>query len=235
MLSLSDAFSRIAASPQPILITDEWRRFVPHLPVDPEVAEMLVDPERVNEAIDRLAEGDMTIARWVHACTHLTFSPNTFAGGIKHNMVPDKSVGDVDIRMLPGHEGADVEDHLRKVLGPDLYSELDILPSLQMDANASPVDGPLWEAMADAAEDHLGSRQLAPTLTPVTTDARFFRQRGIPAYGVGLFDDSVTFAEMLAMFHGADERVSEQSVLSTTRFLASVIEHFSHRTGGSDG
>lgn len=235
VLSLSDAFSRIAASPQPILITDEWRRFVPHLPVDPEVAEMLVDPERVNEAIDRLAEGDMTIARWVHACTHLTFSPNTFAGGIKHNMVPDKSVGDVDIRMLPGHEGADVEDHLRKVLGPDLYSELDILPSLQMDANASPVDGPLWEAMADAAEDHLGSRQLAPTLTPVTTDARFFRQRGIPAYGVGLFDDSVTFAEMLAMFHGADERVSEQSVLSTTRFLASVIEHFSHRTGGSDG
>lgn len=229
VLSLSEAFSRIAAEPQPILITDEWRRFVPHLPVDPDVAEMLADPERVEEGIDRIAEVDMTVARWVHACTHLTFSPNTFNGGTKHNMVPDESVGDVDVRMLPGQEGADVEDHLRKVLGPDLYEELDIVPALEMEANASPIEGPLWEAIADAAGDHLGSRQLAPTLTPVTTDARFFRQKGIPAYGVGLFDDSVTFAEMLAMFHGADERVSEESVLSTTRFLASVVEHFSRR------
>ena len=229
VLSLSDAFSRIASAPQPILITDEWRRFVPHLPVDPDVAAMLVDPERVDEGIERIAESDMTVARWVHACTHLTFSPNTMSGGTKHNMVPDHSVGDVDVRMLPGQEGADVEDHLRKVLGPDLYEELEILPSLQMDANGSPLAGPLWEAIGDAAEDHLGSRKLAPTLTPVTTDARFFRERGIPAYGVGLFDDSVTFAEMLEMFHGADVRVSRQSVLDTTRFLASVIGHFSER------
>ncbi|MGI9529474.1 MAG: M20/M25/M40 family metallo-hydrolase, partial [Acidimicrobiia bacterium] len=143
--------------------------------------------------------------------------------------------GDVDVRMLPGQEGTDVEDHLRKVLGPALYEDLDILPALEMEASASPVEGPLWEAIADAADDHLGSRQLAPTLTPVTTDARFFRQKGIPAYGVGLFDDSVTFAEMLAMFHGADERVSEQSVLSTTHFLASVIEHFSERIAAHHG
>ena len=66
-------------------------------------------------------------------------------------------------------------------------------------------------------------------MTPVTTDARFFRERGIPSYGVGLFDDSVTFPEMLAMFHGADERVSVQSVIDTTTFLASVIEAFSDR------
>ena len=49
------------------------------------------------------------------------------------------------------------------------------------------------------------------------------------------FDDSVTFPEMLAMFHGADERVSEESVLSTARFLASVIEHFSDRIAAHHG
>lgn len=232
VLTLSDAFSRIASSPQPVLITDEWRRFVPHLPVDDEIRTMLVDPERVDEAIDRLAETDTTIARWIHACTHLTFSPNTFTGGTKHNMVPDQSTGDIDVRMLPGQETGDVDDHLRKVLGPDLFEELDIVPTLEMEANASPVDGPLWDAIADAAGEHLGSRHLAPTLTPVTTDARFFRARGIPSYGVGLFDDSVTFAEMLAMFHGADERVSELSVERTTLFLGSVVEHFSRRISG---
>jgi len=87
----------------------------------------------------------------------------------------------------------------------------------------------MWDAIADAAEQHLGTRRLAPTLTPVTTDARFFRERDIPSYGVGLFDGSVTFPEMLAMFHGVDERVSEESVRGTTRFLASVVTAFSQR------
>ena len=98
-----------------------------------------------------------------------------------------------------------------------------------MPANASPPNGPLWDAMGDAALDHVGSRTLAATMTPVTTDARFFRARGIPAYGVGLFDDSVSFAEMLAMFHGPDERVSEASITLTAEYLASVIAHFSLR------
>ena len=50
---------------------------------------------------------------------------------------------------------------------------------------------------------------------------------------MGLFDDSVTFAQMLGMFHGADERVSEASVVATVEFLATVIERFSERAGGS--
>jgi acetylornithine deacetylase/succinyl-diaminopimelate desuccinylase-like protein len=102
-----------------------------------------------------------------------------------------------------------------------------------MEANSSPAQGPMWDAIADAAEQHLDTRRLAPTLTPVTTDARFFRARGIPSYGVGLFDSSVSFPEMLAMFHGVDERVSEQSVRATTRFLASVVTAFSRRVAGS--
>ena len=92
----------------------------------------------------------------------------------------------------------------------------------------------MWEAIADAAEEHLGTRRLAPTLTPVTTDARFFRAKGIPAYGVGLFDESVTFPEMLEMFHGVDERVSEESVRLTTRFLASVLQSFSNRVSSTE-
>jgi len=63
----------------------------------------------------------------------------------------------------------------------------------------------------------------------VTTDARFFRDLGIPAYGVGLFDDAISFPEMLAMFHGVDERITAASVRTTTRFLASVVTAFSER------
>lgn len=231
VLTMSEVFQRIGREPQPVLITDEWLWVVPFLPVDADTAEALKDPDRVDSAIDAIAATDEVLARWIHACTHLTFSPNVIAGGTKSNVVPDGSEGDVDVRLLPGQNAADVNDHLRKVLGPALFDQVDIEPILEMEANASVPEGPLWEAIADSSETYIGTRQLAPTLTPVTTDARFFRAKGIPAYGVGLFDDSVTFADMLGMFHGADERVSEQSVIETTRFLATVIERFGARTG----
>lgn len=233
VLTMAETFSRIANAAQPIGITDAWADFVPHLGLDDDLSSKLLDPDQVDAAIEAIAESDLTLARWIHACTHMTLSPNVMAGGTKVNMVPDAADGDIDIRLLPGQNVGDLDDHLRKVLGPDLFDAIELTPVNDMVANASPAEGPMWDAIGDAALEHLGTRQLAPTLTPVTTDARFFRERGIPAYGVGLFDDSVTFPEMLEMFHGVDERVSEESVRRTTHFLASVVTAFSERVASS--
>ena len=227
VVNLARAFADIATTPHPVLITPEWTRFVEYLPFDDVILDDLMDPERVDEAIDQIAEIDVTLARWVHACTHLTLSPTVFDGGGKANVVPSAADGEIDIRILPGQDANDLNDHLRKVLGPDRYDALDFEVIFDIAANGSLPEGPLWEAIANAAEIHTGSRSLAPTLTPVMTDARFFRARGIPSFGVGLFDDSVTFAEMLAMFHGADERVSVESVRRTTAFLSTVIQQLS--------
>ncbi len=230
VLTLANAFSKIGTANQPVGITEAWVDFVPYLDLGSELEEMLIDEDQIDAAIDLVAEDDQTLARWIHACTHMTLSPNVLDGGTKVNMIPDSAQGDIDIRLLPGQELADLDDHLRKVLGPELFEDLELEPVLDMAANSSPARGLLWDAIGDAAEIHLGTRQLAPTLTPVTTDARFFRERGIPAYGVGLFDDAISFSEMLAMFHGVDERVSANSVASTTRFLASVVTAFSERS-----
>ena len=233
VIDLATAFSMIGATSPPALLTEEWHRFVPHLPLQDDLRSMLVDPDQVDDAIETIAVSDLTLARWIHACTHLTLSPNVIKGGVKTNIVPDTAEGDIDIRLLPGQEPNEIVDYLRKVLGPDRFDTLGFESVIDTKANSSPPSGDLWDAISDAAEIHVGSRLLAPTLTPVFTDARFFRAKGIPSYGVGLFDESVTFPEMLAMFHGADERVSTASVRRTAAFLATVIERFSARTVGS--
>ena len=115
-------------------------------------------------------------------------------------------------------------------MGPDLYEEVDIEPFLAFPANASPFEGALWDAIGDAAETLAGHRRLLPAITPVATDARFFRARDVVAYGVGLFDDEATFGGMLSMFHGDDERVSEESVGRTTEMLALTLQRFAART-----
>ncbi len=65
---------------------------------------------------------------------------------------------------------------------------------------------------------------------PGATDARFFRAQGAIAYGVGLFDDRVSFSEFLSLFHGHDERVSVRSVERTTDLIERVVAHFGERT-----
>jgi acetylornithine deacetylase/succinyl-diaminopimelate desuccinylase-like protein len=87
----------------------------------------------------------------------------------------------------------------------------------------------LWDAIVDGLEDITGSRRAVPTLMPATTDARFFRARGVTAYGVGLFDTRISFPDFLSMFHGHDERVSLESVDLTTRYLERILERWRER------
>jgi len=59
----------------------------------------------------------------------------------------------------------------------------------------------------------------------------FFRPRGTVSYGVGLFDRRVAFGDFLRMFHGPDERVSEESLGLTTDLIAEVVARFGAATG----
>ena len=232
LVPMAEALVRLAAAPTPVSIGDEWRAFVEGLRLEPELESDLLDPDRIDGAIDRLAADDLPFARWVHACTHLTVTPTKLNAGVKTNVVPDAAEGFVDVRRAPGQDEASIDDHFRKVLGPALYEEVEVEAVEAHGASVSPSEGPLWEAIADAAEALTGSRSLVPAMVPVGTDARFFRDRGTVAYGVGLFDDSTTFGEMLSMFHGDDERVSEESVFRTTSMLELTVARFGERTAG---
>ncbi len=225
LVPLAVAAARLAEEPLPVLITDEWRRFVTAVGLPAE----LTDPASVDDAVAGLDAVDPALGRWAHACTHLTVTPTVIEAGTAQNVVPDEGLLRIDARLLPGQDDTAVDDHLGEVLG-SMLDDLAVTTDTRFAPTASPTSGPLWEAMGDAAGAGTGSRRLAPMLIPVTTDARFFRARGVHAYGAGLFDDRMGFGELLGMFHGNDERVSEESVGRTTEFLATTVRRFGERT-----
>jgi acetylornithine deacetylase/succinyl-diaminopimelate desuccinylase-like protein len=228
LVPVADAVARLAAAPVPVVISDEWRRFVEAWnPGD--IADDLLDPDRVDEAIERIAFDDMGLARWVHACTHMTVSPNVLNGGVKANVVPDTAQAEIDIRSLPGQEVEDVDDHIRKAIGPGLDDAVELIRMEATVASSSPIEGPLWDSLVAALGVVRPDAHVIPSLIPVGTDARFFRRRGTVCYGVGLFDDAVQFGEFLRMFHGHDERVSERSLGLTASLLGMVVSGFQER------
>ena len=220
-----EAVHGIFKEPMPVAITPEWREFVASLDLADHLKAALVDPDRVDEAIDTLALTDPLFARYAHAVTHLTISPNMLSAGMKANVIASSADASVDIRALTGMDRSFVDSHLYKAMG-NARDDIDIEPVQDMESMFSPTGGPLWEAIADSVEHIEGHRRLLPTIMSVATDARFWRPKGTIAYGVGLYDDRMDFTEMLALFHGHDERVSVESVDRTATLYSEILDRF---------
>ena len=222
---LIGGLASLLETPSPVAITDIWIQFVEGLDLDDDLARDLVDPDRVDDAIDRINVTDPRLATYIHACTHLTVSPNVIDGGVKANMVPDSALAQIDLRGVPGQDRRDVDEFLTKAMGR--YADrLTLEPTADFESTSSAPSGSLWEVIVDAIEAETGSRSVIPTMMPASTDARFFRSRGTVAYGVGLFDTRVSFPDFLSMFHGNDERVSIESVEKTTRLLSDILDRW---------
>lgn len=217
-----EAVHGVFTEDMPVAITREWEDFVATLDLAEDLKEALVDADRVDDAIETLAVTDPLFARYVHAVTHLTISPNMLNAGMKANMIADSATSNIDIRALPGMDRSFVDSHLFKAMG-GARDEIDIDPMQDLEATVSPIGNPLWDAIADAVESIEGHRNLLPILMTVGTDARFWRTRGTVAYGVGLYDDRLDFSTMLGLFHGHDERVSVESVERTTRLYQEIF------------
>lgn len=225
LIKMVEALHGIIDTEMPVAIVPEWVEFITSLDLDPDLVAALIDPDTVDEAIDRLAGDDPLFARYAHAITHMTLSPNLMTAGVKANVVAEAGTAYVDIRALPGFDRHDVDTHLRKAMG-HAGDQIDISPVSDMVATVSKTGNALWEAIADSVEELEGHRRILPTLMNVATDARFWRARGSIGYGVGLFDDRMTFSEMLALFHGRDERVSVESLEKTTELYRTIFRNF---------
>ncbi|MDP9143812.1 MAG: M20/M25/M40 family metallo-hydrolase [Actinomycetota bacterium] len=219
------ALAGVIEAPSPAAVTGEWVRFVENIGLDEDSVRRLTDIDKLDDEIDRIAVDDPAMARYIHAATHLTISTNVLKAGSKTNVVADRAHADVDIRGLPGMDREFVDSHLRKAMGAGA-DQIEIVPVMDGEPTVSPVGNALWEAIADAVEKLDGHRDLVPTLMTVATDARFWRAKGTVCYGVGLFDDRMSFSEMLSLFHGHDEKVSVESVDRTTALYETVLERF---------
>ncbi len=197
---------------------EAWTRFIEGIGFPPDLAEPLLDPDRIDEFCEQLPL--VGLARQAHACTHTTMAPTVMKAGTKVNMIPDRVELDVDIRSLPGWDAVDVAAMLDEVIG-DLADDVTIEMAFENPSTTSPIDTPLWDALERVSRIFYPGARTVPYLTVGATDARFHRALGSVAYGFGLHSEAIGFEQYGAMFHGLDERVDVESLrLSTEMWIA---------------
>jgi acetylornithine deacetylase/succinyl-diaminopimelate desuccinylase-like protein len=206
-------------------ILDAWRGYVEALELEPGLTDALTDPERVYETVRDW--DNLTLAREAHACTHTTFSPNIAHGGTKVNVIPDRVEIDVDIRSLPGVEQHEVEAMLKEAMG-NLADRVTIEtpPDRKRGGTVSPIDTPLMAAISRIATRMMPDASVVPAITTGGTDAKFFRWKGIPAYGFGLHSLRIPYTEYPIMFHGHNERVDTESLKLSAMMWEALCREF---------
>jgi acetylornithine deacetylase/succinyl-diaminopimelate desuccinylase-like protein len=220
----AEVVRRIARYRPAAAVNDVWRQYAAALDVDADLVARLQDPATVDDALTAIT--DKGTAKFAHACTHTTFSPNVLDGGLKTNVIPDTVSIEVDIRTLPGVDRAAVDAMLLDALGPDLAARVETTMINEGEATLSPIDTPLYEALGEVARRFSPDATLVPRITAGGTDACFFRRAGTVAYGFGLFTPSLNAGEFASRFHGNDERIDVDSLRLTTEAWLALADRW---------
>jgi acetylornithine deacetylase/succinyl-diaminopimelate desuccinylase-like protein len=127
-----------------------------------------------------------------------TVQVTVLAGGERINVVPERATARIDIRLLPDTPAPAFLARVRQALGKEI--EVKVLAT-SPPAAASPAGGVAWTAISRVLG---GEGPVVPAVIAGFTDSRFFRERGVPAYGVSPF---ALAGEDLRGIHAADERI----------------------------
>lgn len=203
-------------------IDEMFKDRVRALGLEEDVERRLLDPSHIDDALASLPLGT---ARNLHSCCQMSFSPNVVQSGDKDNTIPGHAELSVDIRMLPGETQEDADRHLKEIIGEDLLPSVTITRKYDDEPDGpalSSTDTPLWSALTDAIQMAYPSAQVVPSIVTGGTDARFFRHKGVPAYGAGLLSNKISFSEFQNRFHGHNERIDVESLKLTTQLWLDV-------------
>jgi acetylornithine deacetylase/succinyl-diaminopimelate desuccinylase-like protein len=135
-------------------------------------------------------------------------------GGYKINVIPEQAEMSFDCRLLPDpDERAFISNLEQTINDPGVRLEVE-----WPDAPPATADwgGPLFRAIESACADFAPNAVVAPSICVGGTDACYFRERGVPSYGLVpcLFD-----AEDLKGYHGIDERLSVDNLRLGTQII----------------
>ncbi len=128
-----------------------------------------------------------------------TVQVTVLRGGDRINVIPATAAARIDIRLLPDTDAKAFLQNVERLLGADF--DVKVLVT-SPPVPPSPASGRVYGAMARV----LGTEvPVVPTFIAGFTDSRFFRERGIPAYGLSPFKLGPEDSQGI---HGPNERIS---------------------------
>ena len=186
------------------------------------------ESEIVGEMLRRLggetAKREMASYRAKAPLLHDTVALTMMEGGYKINVIPEQARMSFDCRLLPDTDERAFVSNVEQIIN-DPAIALDVEWPNAPNATA-PIDNPLFQAIEQACIANLPTSLVTPSICVGGTDARFFRQRGVPSYGLV---PCMFTAEDMKGYHGIDERLSVENLRLGTRIILDLTARVAAR------
>jgi acetylornithine deacetylase/succinyl-diaminopimelate desuccinylase-like protein len=214
---LATALARLEAKPFPIELNDVTKRYFAR------AAE--IEPGELGRALGALARdpSDAAAARVVsaspryNALSRTTCVPTRLEAGHADNALPQTARAHINCRILPWRTPAETQQALAAAIADERVA---IAPAEESRRSPpSPLEPRLMRTIEEIAASLWPGVPVVPVMSTGATDSLFFRERGVPAYGVaGLFSDIDD-----ARAHGRDERIPVASFYESLDFLEQLV------------
>jgi acetylornithine deacetylase/succinyl-diaminopimelate desuccinylase-like protein len=175
----------------------------------------------VDNPADQAAARVLSVEPQYNSRLRTTCVATLLSGGHAENALPQLASANVNCRILPDHDPAEVHGRLQELAEP-----FEVTVSPVGSATPSP-PSPLTDEVLGPIERITGEMWPGVTVLPVmstgATDGLYLRRAGIPVYGVsGLFGD---VDDVRA--HGQDERIGVRSFHEGQEFLYRLVKALS--------
>jgi acetylornithine deacetylase/succinyl-diaminopimelate desuccinylase-like protein len=223
---------RDAAVPRLIAALGRVQRLETPIRVVPEVADMFADLAPFAPPEDRAGFSDLAEAierdpafrsrflsnRRQAALVRVTLTTTVLEGSSGTNVIPPVAAAHLDARLLPGESCATFANQIRSILSDP---GIEVEPLLSFPSRSSSPDTPLFRAIERVAAATAPGSVVIPRVITGFTDAHYFRELGITAYG---FVPRVHRADEPEGVHGTDERISIENLERGVTTLIAILE-----------
>src|SRR5438105_3432162 len=181
-----------------------------------EVLRMLRNPVDVEKVERMLPPGYRSLI-------HDTIAITEIHGGLCPNCLPMTATADVDIRVLDDESTEPMLRKVQQMMPKDGKVEV-LLAGTPVPASTS--DTELFHVLAAAMKRSEPGSQVAPVVSAGTSDSRYFRARGIVAYGIAPFKVNYYDADTV---HGTDERIRARFFDEGVQLMRQIVRNFCAR------
>jgi len=224
VVSMARAIDALARHRFPLCITEPVRRFIKGIAAEQEFMPAgdfmkILDPAHTAAVLEKIT--DPAFRQTIAAGLKNTAVPTVARAGTKTNVIPGTCSCEIDCRILPGLTPKDMEQTVSDILSAAGCKQFTVQVTGSA-ASESPADTPLFGVIEACFKKHDPRAKVIPYMSSGATDSRFFRQRGITAYGVQT-DASL---ESVSRIHGHNERIGTEQLTLGVKILYDIIKEF---------
>ena len=214
---LTKALNRLLTEESPVTITPIIAEYFRKLSQGWDFLNPYIEDGKTETLVNILKQSGLLAIPQMSAMVRNTISLTGMQAGTKVNVIPGTAEAQLDIRLLPGQEVDSFIKVINERLG-DSEIHFDFIKSIE--STESPMETQDYALTEEVLQEEFPGCVVSPSLLFASSDSRFFRHKGIPAYGIC---PVLVSLEDINMIHGIDEKISVENVIKGTEVYTKII------------